>query len=79
MRPVREGLELMVAFGARVRFVTDAGKPPEESPIGFCGTWRPDKVNASLGHVKLDTPLWVARTGGTLSTVRASESDLEEL
>lgn len=69
----------MVTFGARVQFVTDAGKPPEESPIGFSGTWWPDGPGARLGEVKLDTPIWIARTGATHQVIRANLNDLQEL
>lgn len=66
----------MPAFGARVRFVTDAGKAEDESPIGREGAWLPDAglEHAVYGWVRLDRPL------GAVTHVRASSTrDIEEV
>ena len=68
----------MIVFGARVRFVTDAGKPPEVSPIGRCGTWMPHHPLARRGQVRLDRPM-LFLGGRELTHVLAHINDLEEL
>lgn len=69
---------MTITFGARVRFVTDAGRAPELSPIGRKGTWIPDYPDAQLGSVWLDRPL-LFLSGSLRTDVRATINDLEAL